>query len=101
MKYFTRNCWVIDPQEPNKCHMYRRIHLSQSISVTITINPLHPTAFPLEIRFLGSDNEVKRQMADISNNIHVRSMYNMSYNDDSLTLLFVIKKLIHLFTELE
>lgn len=77
MKYFiTRNCWIIDPQEPNKCHMYRRIHLSQSISVTITINPLHPTDVP-EFIFSGSDKEVKRQKALVSNNINVcYELYN-------------------------
>jgi len=50
--------------------MYRRIHLSQSISITVTIDPLNPTALPM-IHFAGSDNEVKRQKDDVSNNIHV------------------------------
>lgn len=81
IKYFiTRNCWVIDPPEPNKSHMYRRIHLSQSISVTITIDLLNPTVLPT-IKFFGSDNEVKRQKDEVSNNIQVRSMRNMIYND--------------------
>ncbi|KAL0127218.1 hypothetical protein PUN28_005488 [Cardiocondyla obscurior] len=69
LKEIDENCWVIDPPEPNKSHMYRRIHLSQSISVTITINPLSPTAVPT-ITFSGSDNEVKRQKDEVSNNIH-------------------------------
>ncbi|XP_020299830.1 E3 ubiquitin-protein ligase FANCL isoform X3 [Pseudomyrmex gracilis] len=64
-----KNCWVVDPIKPTKNHMYRRIHLSQSISVTITINPLNPTALP-EIKFLGSDNEVKKQTDNVSHNIH-------------------------------
>jgi len=51
--------------------MHRRIHLSQSISITITIDPVAPTVVPT-IQFSGSDNEVKRQMEDVSNNIHVR-----------------------------
>lgn len=63
--------------------MYRRIHLSQAISVTITIDPLNPTACPL-IEFLGSDNEVKKQKDDVSKNIHVRSMGNINYNSDLL-----------------
>ncbi|XP_071563928.1 E3 ubiquitin-protein ligase FANCL [Temnothorax nylanderi] len=69
LKEIDENCWVIDPPEPNKSHMYRRIHLSQSISVTITIDPLSPTALPT-IKFSGSDNEVKRQTDEVSNNIH-------------------------------
>lgn len=69
--FITRNCWVIDPLKPNKSHMHRRIHLSQSISVTITIqDPLHPTALPI-IKFSGSDNEVTKQKNYVSNNIHV------------------------------
>lgn len=73
VKYLIiRNCWVIDPPEPNKSHIHRRIHLSQSISVTITIDPLNPTALPEKILFSGSDNEVKRRKIDVSSNIHVR-----------------------------
>lgn len=68
----TRNCWVIDPLKPNKSHLYRRIHLSQSLSVTITIDPLNP--LPV-IKFSGCDNEVKRQTDDVSNNIHVCFIY--------------------------
>lgn len=61
---------MIDPSEPNKSHMYRRIHLSQSISVTIVIDPLKPTALP-SIKFSGSDSEVKKQTDYVSNNINV------------------------------
>ncbi|XP_029174028.1 E3 ubiquitin-protein ligase FANCL [Nylanderia fulva] len=68
LEEIDENCWVIDPLKPNKSHMYRRIHLSQSLSVTIIIDdPSNP--LPI-IKFLGSDNEVKRQMDDVSNNIH-------------------------------
>lgn len=62
--------------------MYRRIHLSQSLSVTITIDdPLNSIALPV-IKFSGSDNEVKRQMDDVSNNIHVCFIYmhDVGYN---------------------
>nr|XP_012215663.1 PREDICTED: E3 ubiquitin-protein ligase FANCL [Linepithema humile]XP_012215664.1 PREDICTED: E3 ubiquitin-protein ligase FANCL [Linepithema humile] len=70
LKEIDENCWVIDPLEPNKSHMYRRIHLSQSISVTITIQDLlHPTALPV-IKFFGSDNEVKKQINYVSDNMH-------------------------------
>lgn len=69
LEEIDENCWVIDPLKPNKSHMYRRIHLSQSLSVTITIDPSNPNVLPI-IKFSGSDNEVKRQMDDVSNNIH-------------------------------
>ncbi|KYN03720.1 E3 ubiquitin-protein ligase FANCL [Cyphomyrmex costatus] len=69
LKEIDENCWVIDPPKPNKCHLHRRIHLSQSICVTITIDPNAPTVVPT-IQFSGSDNEVKRQMEDTSSNIH-------------------------------
>ncbi|XP_014483738.1 PREDICTED: E3 ubiquitin-protein ligase FANCL isoform X2 [Dinoponera quadriceps] len=68
LRQIDKNCWVIDPPEPNKSHMHRRIHLSQSISVIITIDPLKPTALP-EIKFIGSDSEVKKQEEYASNNI--------------------------------
>lgn len=49
--------------------------------MTIKIDPLNPTARP-EIIFSGSDNEVKKQEADVSNNIHVRFMHNIGYNSN-------------------
>lgn len=69
LEEIDENCWVIDPLKPNKSHLYRRIHLSQSLSVTITIDPLNPIALPV-IKFSGCDNEVKRQTDDVQNNIH-------------------------------
>lgn len=77
----NRNCWVIDPLEPDKSHMYRRIHLSQSISMTVTIDPVNPTALPV-IKFSGTDSEVKRQTNNVSSNIIVCCMciYNASDN---------------------
>ncbi|XP_011631280.1 E3 ubiquitin-protein ligase FANCL isoform X1 [Pogonomyrmex barbatus] len=69
LKQIDENCWVIDPLEPNKSHMYRRIHLSQSVSVIIIIDPFNPTAVPT-MKFLGSENEVKKQRDDVSNNLH-------------------------------
>ncbi|XP_011880434.1 PREDICTED: E3 ubiquitin-protein ligase FANCL [Vollenhovia emeryi] len=68
LREIDENCWVIDPPEPNKSHMYRRIHLSQSLSVTITIDPLNPTVLQ-SITFSGSDNEVKRQKEEVNNNL--------------------------------
>lgn len=69
LEEIDENCWVTDPLKPNKSHMYRRIHLSQSLSVIIRIeDPLNPVALP-SIQFLGSDNEAKRQRDDISNKI--------------------------------
>ncbi|XP_019698778.1 E3 ubiquitin-protein ligase FANCL isoform X2 [Harpegnathos saltator] len=66
LKEIDENCCVIDPLEPNKSHMHRRIYLSQFISMTITISPLKPTALP-EIKLFGSDSEVKKQTDYISN----------------------------------
>lgn len=68
--------------------MYRRIHLSQSLSVIIRIeDPLNPVALP-SIQFLGSDNEAKRQRDDISNKIDVSFIYmhNVGYNCNLLAI---------------
>ncbi|KAG5325857.1 FANCL ligase, partial [Pseudoatta argentina] len=89
LKEIDENCWVIDPPKPNKSHMHRRIHLSQSISVTITIDPVAPTAAPT-IQFSGSDNEVKRQMEDVSNNIH-------NWNPDC-NILDNLRMLLNMYT---
>ncbi|KYM75574.1 E3 ubiquitin-protein ligase FANCL [Atta colombica] len=89
LKEIDENCWVIDPPKPNKSHMHRRIHLSQSISITITIDPVAPTVVPT-IQFSGSDNEVKRQMEDVSNNIH---NWNPDYN-----ILDNLRMLLNMYT---
>lgn len=64
----SRNFWVVDPLKPNKSHMHRRIHLSQSVSVIVKIDPLNPTAVP-QINFLGTESEVNKQEDNV--NIHV------------------------------
>jgi len=64
------HCWVIEPSLgnnnsssssssiPRSC-CYRRLALlekdSTVVTLTVTLNPLDPTAFPLDYRFLGSE----------------------------------------------
>jgi E3 ubiquitin-protein ligase FANCL len=65
-----KNCWVIEPSLghnnnnsssssiPRSC-CYRRLALlekeSTVVTLTVTLNPLDPTAFPLDYKFLGSE----------------------------------------------
>lgn len=65
----------MDPIPPKPYHLYRRVYLSDSLSMLITINPLNPTSLP-ELKFLGSDVDVQRQKDIISENMHVCIMSN-------------------------
>ncbi|KAI4488545.1 hypothetical protein M0802_011493 [Mischocyttarus mexicanus] len=64
------NCCVLDPIPSKPYHLYRRIYLSQSLSMLITIDPLNPTS-PPNLKFLGSDVDVQKQKDIISKNIHM------------------------------
>ncbi|XP_014218744.1 E3 ubiquitin-protein ligase FANCL [Copidosoma floridanum] len=52
-------CWVLDPLEPKPYHLYRRIYLSPSLSVFITLDPNDPTGYP-KLVFIGAKNEVEK-----------------------------------------
>ncbi|XP_058793457.1 E3 ubiquitin-protein ligase FANCL isoform X2 [Phymastichus coffea] len=52
-------CWVIDPIYPKPYHLYRRIHLSPSLSLYIKLNPLDPSGYPI-MKFVGADVEVEK-----------------------------------------
>ncbi|XP_015184525.1 PREDICTED: E3 ubiquitin-protein ligase FANCL isoform X2 [Polistes dominula] len=65
-----KNCYVLDPIPARPCHLFRRIYLSQSLSMLITIDPLNPTS-PPNLKFLGSDVDVQRQKDIISKNMCV------------------------------
>ncbi|XP_043494677.1 E3 ubiquitin-protein ligase FANCL [Polistes fuscatus] len=65
-----KNCCILDPIPAKPNHLYRRIYLSQSLSILITIDPLNPTS-PPNLKFLGSDVDVQRQKNIISKNMHI------------------------------
>lgn len=59
MIYFLSYCWVTDPINPKPHHLYRRIYLSSSLSILLTLNPLEPLDYP-KIKFLGANKEVEK-----------------------------------------
>ncbi|XP_015588766.1 E3 ubiquitin-protein ligase FANCL [Cephus cinctus] len=63
-----RNFHVIDPLEPKHHHFYRRIYLSQILSVLITIDPLHPNEHP-HIKLMGCNTETEKYTEIISKNL--------------------------------
>ncbi|XP_046818475.1 E3 ubiquitin-protein ligase FANCL isoform X1 [Vespa crabro] len=69
------SCCILDPIPPKPYHLYRRVYLSESLSMLITINPLNPTSLP-ELKFLGSDVDVQRQKDIISENMHIWNSEN-------------------------
>ncbi|KAJ8687439.1 hypothetical protein QAD02_023233 [Eretmocerus hayati] len=51
-------CSVTDPLHPKPYHLYRRIYLSQDVSLLVTLNPLDPTGYP-NLKFLGINKVVE------------------------------------------
>ncbi|XP_012270594.1 uncharacterized protein LOC105694477 [Orussus abietinus] len=68
LSQIDRNCWVIDPQNPKPYHLYRRINLSQSLSVLVTLDPLNSSALP-DIKLFGTNAEVQEYECRISQNL--------------------------------
>ncbi|XP_015123577.1 E3 ubiquitin-protein ligase FANCL [Diachasma alloeum] len=63
------NCWVIDPTNPKPCHLYRRIHINSALSLLIKLNPLQSHSNFPEMELLGSDKEVSKCRAILSDNM--------------------------------
>ncbi|XP_054001594.1 E3 ubiquitin-protein ligase FANCL [Hylaeus anthracinus] len=69
LRLIDEKCWVLDPLKPTFSHLYRRIYLTPSLSMFIQVDPLNPMDLP-EIKFMGTDIEIKLQMDLLSKNIH-------------------------------
>lgn len=79
------NSWVIDPVPAKPYHLYRRVYLTQSLSMLITIDPLNPTSLP-DLKFLGSNIDIEKQKDIVSENIQTWNPEN-GIIDNLLTLL--------------
>ncbi|XP_031841771.1 E3 ubiquitin-protein ligase Fancl isoform X2 [Nomia melanderi] len=76
LQQIDKHCWVLDPLQPKPCHLYRRIFLTQALSMFIKIDPLYSRDLP-EIKFMGSETEVELQRDLMSKNVH---NWNPNYN---------------------
>ncbi|XP_033222021.1 E3 ubiquitin-protein ligase FANCL [Belonocnema kinseyi] len=68
LKEIDMHCWVIDPSKPKPYHLYRRIYLTQSLSVLITVDPHFSIGIP-NIQFVGSESIVsqyRKKLSDIA-----------------------------------
>jgi len=50
-------CWVIDPDNPTRKDIYRRIMIGNNVSIQVTIDPLNAAERP-DIKFLGSERAI-------------------------------------------
>lgn len=51
------NCWVLDPPSPTFKDVFRRIKLSNTLSVAFTVNPYQPRQLPI-IKLFGRQTDV-------------------------------------------
>ncbi|XP_066583705.1 E3 ubiquitin-protein ligase FANCL [Prorops nasuta] len=68
LHHIDNNCYIMDPAEPKPYHLYRRIYITQSLSILITLHSMNPTDIP-HIQFLGSDIEVDAIRSILSDNL--------------------------------
>lgn len=89
LRDIDRNCWVIDPLVPKPHHLYRRIKVTESLSVLISINRSQPSSLPA-IRILGSDSEVLKYREIISDNFELWDPNNTT--SENLLLLLNLQE---------
>ncbi|XP_060575282.1 E3 ubiquitin-protein ligase FANCL-like [Ruditapes philippinarum] len=69
MSEIDSNTWVLEPEKPTYSARHRRIAISASVSVQLTVDPAHPRVLP-ECKFLGSDQAIAPVRRNMNANIH-------------------------------
>lgn len=62
--------WILEPDNPTYAATNRRIAISASASVQITVDPKHPSSLP-EIKFLGSNQATGPLRENMTSNLHL------------------------------
>ncbi|XP_075452325.1 E3 ubiquitin-protein ligase FANCL isoform X2 [Ascaphus truei] len=62
--------WVLEPEKPTRSATIRRIAIGNNVSVTIDVDPRHPTMLP-ECYFLGAEHVVNPLRDKLNYNIHL------------------------------
>ncbi|XP_053568009.1 E3 ubiquitin-protein ligase FANCL [Bombina bombina] len=62
--------WVLEPEKPTRSATIRRIAIGNNVSITIDVDPRHPTMLP-ECYFLGADHVVNPLRDKLNSNIHL------------------------------
>ncbi|XP_018421805.1 PREDICTED: E3 ubiquitin-protein ligase FANCL [Nanorana parkeri] len=62
--------WVLEPEKPSRSATMRRIAIGNNVSITIDVDPKHPTMLP-ECYFLGADHVVQPLKEKLNSNIHL------------------------------
>ncbi|XP_075452326.1 E3 ubiquitin-protein ligase FANCL isoform X3 [Ascaphus truei] len=56
--------WVLEPEKPTRSATIRRIAIGNNVSVTIDVDPRHPTMLP-ECYFLGAEHEHQMSLTSL------------------------------------
>jgi hypothetical protein len=69
------NLWIIEPENPQRSSLMRRIALGNHSSLQITLDPLNPRSLP-ECRFMGADTVIGPLREKVVQNIHLWDLKN-------------------------
>eukprot|EP01135_Chromosphaera_perkinsii_P002273 Nk52_evm59s221 gene=Nk52_evmTU59s221 len=86
------NCRVIEPENPDKSCNFRRIILTKSVTLLITVNPSRPDQFP-EFRLVGTEKSTKRLGCAMQKNFKVWALNADLPFSEKLKLLFELETL--------
>ncbi|KAM3931651.1 E3 ubiquitin-protein ligase FANCL isoform 1-T1 [Leptodactylus fuscus] len=62
--------WVLEPEKPTRSATMRRIAIGNNASITIDVDPRHPSMLP-ECYFLGADHVVQPLKDKLNSNVHL------------------------------
>ncbi|XP_069464150.1 E3 ubiquitin-protein ligase FANCL isoform X2 [Ambystoma mexicanum] len=70
MDELDEKTWILEPEKPTRSATLRRIAIGNNVSVSIEVDPRHPTMIP-ECYFLGAEHVVNPLKMKLNNNIHM------------------------------
>ncbi|XP_064603043.1 E3 ubiquitin-protein ligase FANCL-like isoform X2 [Liolophura sinensis] len=65
-----KQTWVLEPEKPTFSARHRRIVLSTSVSLQLSVEPDHPRQLP-DCRFLGSEQAIQPHQDSFNRNLHL------------------------------
>ncbi|XP_051160141.1 E3 ubiquitin-protein ligase FANCL [Leptopilina boulardi] len=70
LKEIDSECWVIDPIHPKPHQLYRRIYLSDSLSLMMTLDHSYLSSVP-NVKLVGCESEVVKYRENLSDRIQL------------------------------
>ncbi len=55
MEHLDQNCWILEPLNPSRIDVFRRLSIENNVSINIRVDPRNPREIPV-VQFLGCES---------------------------------------------